>query len=125
MTDTNITALQDRLTAEKESLERELRSRGTKDAETNDWQGGSDAAEADMADENVVADAIEELATNVAVVEELERRLQSVNRALERIDAGTYGICEIGGEEIEEGRLEANPAARTCTSHMGEESKLV
>ncbi len=125
MTDTTITALQDRLRAEKESLEKELSNRGSKDKETSDWQGMSDTADTDAADENVVADAIEELTTNIAVVEELEHRLQAVDRALDRIDAGTYGVCEVGGEAIEEGRLEANPAARTCTAHMGEEHTLV
>ena len=38
--------------------------------------------------------------------------------ALERIEKGTYGICEVGNEEIEEDRLNANPAARTCKAHL-------
>ena len=42
-----------------------------------------------------------------------------VDEALEKIEKGTYGICETGGEKIEEDRLEANPSARTCKAHMG------
>jgi DnaK suppressor protein len=33
---------------------------------------------------------------------------------LTRLDAGTYGTCEVCGEPIGTARLEARPAARTC-----------
>jgi len=36
---------------------------------------------------------------------------------LKKIEDGTYGICEVGGEEIPEDRLDANPSARTCIEH--------
>jgi RNA polymerase-binding transcription factor DksA len=45
-------------------------------------------------------------------------RLTDVKDALAKIDAGTYGICETSGEPIEEARLRANPAARTCMHHI-------
>jgi len=38
--------------------------------------------------------------------------------ALEKIKLGTYGICEICGNHIEEERLQANPSARTDKAHM-------
>jgi RNA polymerase-binding protein DksA len=37
-----------------------------------------------------------------------------INDALSRIENGTYGICEIGGEPITKQRLEAIPWARCC-----------
>jgi RNA polymerase-binding transcription factor DksA len=40
--------------------------------------------------------------------------LVRVNAALERIDAGRYGLCEECGEAIEQARLEAVPYAITC-----------
>ena len=40
--------------------------------------------------------------------------LEEVQDALKRIDAGTYGICEICGRPIEPARLEAVPWARYC-----------
>lgn len=43
--------------------------------------------------------------------EQFERRLGDVERALEKIDEGTYGLCEDTGEEIPKGRLEAVPEA--------------
>lgn len=42
------------------------------------------------------------------------RQLDAIDRALERIDQGTYGICEECGSPIPEARLEAFPSATTC-----------
>ncbi len=39
------------------------------------------------------------------------RRLEDVDRALEKIDKGSYGVCDDTGEEIAKGRLEAMPEA--------------
>ncbi len=39
--------------------------------------------------------------------------LRQVERALEKIQDGTYGICDISGEEIPKARLEAMPYAVT------------
>lgn len=43
--------------------------------------------------------------------------LNQVKSALARLDAGQYGICEVCGEEIEAGRLEALPFATRCMTH--------
>ena len=43
------------------------------------------------------------------------RLLASIEDALARIDAGTYGICDGDGELIERGRLETVPWTRYCT----------
>lgn len=43
-----------------------------------------------------------------------ERRLEQVDRALRRIDEGTYGICEACGKPIAEERLRAVPWATLC-----------
>ena len=49
--------------------------------------------------------------------EETERRLADVERALERIDEGTYSECEVCGDEIAEERLDAVPMTRRCRAH--------
>ncbi len=41
----------------------------------------------------------------------VERRLRNVERALQKIEEGTYGICDATGEPISKGRLEAVPEA--------------
>jgi DnaK suppressor protein len=47
-------------------------------------------------------------------------RLKEVRLALARIDAGTFGLCEKGGEQIDEKRLEAIPWTRYCSAHEAE-----
>ena len=47
-----------------------------------------------------------------------ERKLlREIDEALERIEQGTYGICEGTGEPIPKARLEANPWARYCVEY--------
>jgi len=41
----------------------------------------------------------------------IENRLQYVERALQKLEEGTYGICDDTGEPIPRGRLEAIPEA--------------
>lgn len=48
---------------------------------------------------------------DATVGERTERRLEEVERALVKIEEGTYGICDDTGEEIPKGRLEAMPEA--------------
>jgi DnaK suppressor protein len=43
--------------------------------------------------------------------------LAEIDAAFARLDAGTYGICEVCGREIPGERLEARPAARRCVRH--------
>ena len=44
----------------------------------------------------------------------LNRQLADVHRAQEKIDEGTYGLCDRCGAPISEGRLEAIPEAVLC-----------
>ena len=47
-----------------------------------------------------------------------ERKLlQEIDAALERIEQGTYGICEGKGTPIAKARLEAQPWARYCVEY--------
>jgi RNA polymerase-binding protein DksA len=57
---------------------------------------------------------------SLAIRTEVESELQAVEHALQRIAAGTYGICEMGGEPIPIERLEARPAATLCVDHQRE-----
>ena len=46
--------------------------------------------------------------------ENSEQVLKAIDGALERIDAGRFGICETCGQPISEERLEAIPYATQC-----------
>jgi DnaK suppressor protein len=48
---------------------------------------------------------------DATIGEQVERRLKDVDRALQKMDEGTYGICDDTGEPIPRGRLEAVPEA--------------
>ena len=107
------------LEKEKTLLEGELRTVGQiNPSNPTDWQATSGTIEVDSADENEVADKLEELEDNTAIVKQLDTQLKEVVAALGRIETGSYGVCEVSGEPIERERLEANPAARTSLKHM-------
>ena len=44
--------------------------------------------------------------------------LREVDAALERIESGTYGICEVCHDTVEADRLIANPLERFCLDHL-------
>jgi len=50
----------------------------------------------------------------LALVRNLEEKQYSLSRALARMDDGTYGKCEICGNEIAAERLEALPYTTYC-----------
>lgn len=45
---------------------------------------------------------------------ELQAELAAIDRALQRIDDGSYGLCTRRSEPIGRARLEARPAAELC-----------
>ena len=105
------------LEAEKDSIEEELASHGRIQSETGLWRGNSSGLSGQEADPTDAADQIEELVTNVPLVEELEKRHRDIKDAIEKMDDGGFGACEVCGESIPVDRLEANTAARTCIAH--------
>ena len=63
---------------------------------------------ADLADASYTADY------TLAWTEKINRRIREIDDSLEMIKDGTYGICQVCGEEIPEGRLEVRPKAKYC-----------
>jgi len=112
------------LEEELKLLTTELESTGVARSENpNDWIAkGSEETNSndDHSDPNDNADGLEELGERNAIISDLEIRFRNVKKALKRIEEGTYGVCEKSGEQIEETRLEANPAATTCIAHMND-----
>jgi DnaK suppressor protein len=62
----------------------------------------------DLADASYSADY------SLAWTEKINRRIREVDESLDRIKDGTYGICQVCGEDIPEGRLEVRPKAKYC-----------
>ncbi len=112
------------LEAELDTLITDLERIAFYNKETGDWIAQPEGADVADADENVAADVVEDWNTKRATLGQLETRFNNLKLALKKIEEGTYGICEISGETIEEDRLNANPAARTCKQHLDEETNL-
>jgi DnaK suppressor protein len=54
---------------------------------------------------------------NLSLTGQLSQQLAEVERALHKLDDGTYGLCEVCGRPIGDARLEAMPATRFCIDH--------
>lgn len=54
---------------------------------------------------------------NKSLLNKLQAQLETNRRALEKMDSGTYGLCEKCGGPIADARLEAMPATRYCIDH--------
>lgn len=67
------------------------------------------APDADPAPGDELADA--------TALEGLVAELDAVERALARLDEGTYGTCEACGAEIADDALAVAPAAARCAEH--------
>lgn len=119
----NIDDLKRRLEEERTLLTEELSSVAHVNPKNpRDWETvPSETDEIEFRDE--AADRIEDFEGRQAEIVPLEKRLGNVEEALKRIANGTYGKCEVGNEMIENDRLEANPAARTCKKHLDQENR--
>ncbi len=57
-------------------------------------------------------------------IRDRERRLlNKISEALERIEDGSFGVCELCGEEISEARLKARPVTTLCIDCKMEEER--
>lgn len=80
--------------------------RGTGAAEAADYGAGDGPG-----DEGDAALPLQQTADDEAVAGDLRDRLAAIDRALGRIEAGTYGRSVLSGQPIPDERLEADPAA--------------
>ncbi|MDP3958331.1 MAG: hypothetical protein Q8Q36_02615 [bacterium] len=116
----DIEALKAKLKDEELLLERELKGLGKQVPERKgDWEATPSELNNSSADKNEAADRVEDFEGKIATESELERQLHDIKSALERLENGTYGLCEVDGKPIEPERLLANPSARTCIAHKG------
>jgi RNA polymerase-binding protein DksA len=113
MTDATAQQMRQRLEQERTRLEEELSKfahRNTKATETDFDTDFPDIG--DKEDEN--ASEVAEFSNNLSLEDELEKALRDVEKAIERLDQGEYGICKYCGQPIDNRRLEARPTSSSC-----------
>lgn len=119
LTEQHIATFKTRLEEEKVQVEEQLQKLGSRNpSNPTDWIPSNVSGDSAGADRNENADIIEAMHDNNALLNQLEGRVNNIILALEKIEKGEYGVCEVSGAPIEIERLEANPAARTCMAHM-------
>lgn len=101
----------DRLAKTKSVIESERIS------EESEEESTSELSHADQHPADVGSEAFER-EKELSILEEIEEELDDVERALHRLDQGTYGTCEVCHQPISDERLEARPAARFCVEHQ-------
>lgn len=119
----NISHFKQKLEEELREVEDQLRTVGVQN-EAGEWEATGGDIDETATESDELGDRMEEYGENRAELDEIQIHWRNVERALEKIENGTYGVCEICNEQIEEDRLEVTPSARTCKTHMDEEANL-
>ena len=120
--DLDVAYFRDRLIEEMRRLEeeREYLRRSASDMDGNlpeDAEGDDDTVD--------LASSLMDKEMDMGVEEEIEETLSSIEHAFQKIDDGTYGICDVSGAPIPKGRLELLPwAALTAQMQAMAEGEL-
>ena len=110
--------IKEKLEKERDTLLEELRDMGKLNPETGEWEAIPAEAEFPETDQNNMADRFEDFEARSSMLKTLEPRLNNILRALKNLSKESFGKCEVCKKNIENDRLEANPAARTCKKHL-------
>ena len=113
-TDLDVEYYRGRLMEEMARLEeeREYVRRSASDMDGNlpeDAEGEEDTAD--------LASSLMDKDMDMGVEEEIEETLSAIEHAFQKIEDGTYGICDVSGQPIPKGRLELLPWA-SLTAQM-------
>ncbi len=71
-----------------------------------------------------LAQALSDRQTTDLLVQLLDQNREQVERALERLREGAYGVCEGCGGAIPKARLQFQPAATRCVECQGQWDRL-
>jgi RNA polymerase-binding protein DksA len=111
----DIRRLAKRLRAERDAIESRMAANRRGIQETVQDESGA----GDLGDE---ADLLYEREAEIDENARDRKELAQVNKALERIEQGTYGLSEVSGKPIPIERLEALPSATTLVDERQPES---
>jgi len=110
---------EDALLKEKKTIEETLSTISKRNPNNpSDWEAQYPDFNVAPSDKGDLADEVEQYDKALGLNSVLETKLREIDDALAKIKDGKYGKCEVGGDMIDEKRLNANAAARTCMEHQ-------
>ena len=111
MTEDKIAHFKQMLLDEKTRLEAEREQYAGPDRDDTEEGAAGELSSNDLNDPADEATNLFDRERDQVAIENMDRMLAKVNRALAKIDEGTYGLSDIDGTPIPEARLEALPYA--------------
>jgi len=107
-----IKEIEKNLLKEKQQILDDLKDLSKKDNHESDNMTAKFPEYGDKPDEN--AQEINDYSTNIVTEKVLEKSLEDIDKTLERIKNGSYGICRYCQKPINPKRLLARPTANSC-----------
>ena len=108
----------DKATASRRLEEERTRLQGIRDGLQREQDEGSSETGGELSsiDQHPGDSGTEtfEMEKNVSLLEQVDDELLEVEAAVQRLERGTYGTCQVCGRPIGDERLEAMPATRFC-----------
>ena len=113
----DLSSVRDQLDSERTDLARQLQELSSDGAASELDENFADTAQvAAEQKKRAELEAAERVETRTLAAQ-LQDQLDDVEAALGRIDAGTYGTCEVCDKPVTAARLEAMPSTRFCIDH--------
>lgn len=78
----------------------------------------------DLPDEVDLASSESNQSMNIRLRDREQTLLKKINKALEKIEDGSYGVCENCGDDISIRRLEARPVTDLCIRCKEEQERV-
>jgi RNA polymerase-binding protein DksA len=103
--------LKSKLDAKKVTLDRDLTLLNAEDSYADLSRTDGNSEDADEANEDLAHEESQ------IKLREVNKSLDQVQKALDRIADGSYGFCEVCSDPIDLARLQAYPEATTCLEH--------
>ena len=115
---TNLKLIRAQLESEKRRLEEEIEQlKGGVSPSDERREGSPFGKREEEATETM------ELEKRLALEKQIRERLASIERALGKLEIGTYGLCDSCGKSIDPARLEAIPYASLCLECKAKQAK--
>ena len=114
--------LTERLLAERQDLQKQY-----EEISESTFAGNQSDLSGEMGFDEEYADsgtATFEREKDLSLVNNLRDLMEKIDKALAKIDAGTYGLCDRCGKPIEKARLKALPYATLCLKDKQAEERV-